>query len=333
MSANPDRSTPVKIARLLRDALAAEVAGRINEAVSLLQDVAQLDGRDLRTLHRLGDLHRNRLNNSARAASWYAREARCHEQEGAAVRAIAAWRLVVRCAPARLEAYERIGALYVDLGHVADARIHYETSARELLAAGLAAEAAILRAHLEAIEPVAEPVAAPPTTPAVPGEEPDADALSLAAEREQYARLYYHHGMHALARQQLEDLIASLPDHVPARELLVDVCRALGDAPAAAEHLRVLTDLLRRDGGNAPAADARRGPTAEAPGHGAPDDEPCELPPFEEWSSPELDVTAAEIDVTADLMDAVRDDLERFVDTLGKGPVAAPARRPKTGGL
>ena len=149
---------------------------------------------------------------------------------------------------------------------------------------------------------------------------PDADALSLAAEREQYARVYFHHGLNALARRQLEDLLAILPAHVGARQLLVEVCRALDDQPAAAEHLRVLTELLRRESG--PGATARAQPSGQA---SAVAEEPCELPPFEEWGAQDTDATADvettnDSDVTADLMDAVRDELERFVEGLGGGP-------------
>jgi tetratricopeptide (TPR) repeat protein len=329
MSTNSDRSKQATLARLLREAAVAEAAGRLSEATAVLQEVAELDPRDQRTLHRLGDIHRTRLNRPDRAASWYAREAHCLEHEGFAARAIAAWRLVVRCVPARLEAYERIGALYASLGRVADARLHYETSARELQAQGFAQEAAILRAQLAAMEPVEDAAPAPrgeaaPAPGAGPAAEaaaaassvPDSDALGLAAEREQDARVYYHHGLHSLARRQLEDLLALLPGHVGARQLLVDVCRALGDQEAAAEHLRVLTDLLRRESGAAAVTAA---------------DEPCELPPFEEWGDPAEAPDPAspeDLDVAAGLMDAVRGELERFVGGLPR-PASSRGEREK----
>lgn len=318
MSTNSERSKLAKVATLTRDATRAEAGGRLAEASALLQEVARLDPRDHRTLHRLGELHRTRLGRPRQAAAWYAREARCHEQDGSHTCAIAIWRLVARCDPSCLEAYERIGALYVELGRTADARQHYETSARELQAAGFATEAAILRAQLAAVLPVegtpakpgngrpggatsagvpaAEAKLAEPPKPEARAEAPDADASGLAAERFQEARLFHHYGLQQQARELLEDLLTSLPDHAEARQLLVEVCRTLGDAEAAAQHLRVLTDLLRRQGQDA-------GP--------APSD-PWELPPIEEW------VPEPERDLQAELMEAIRDDVERVVEGLNR---------------
>lgn len=185
MSSNPDRSRLAQVARVSRQAQAAMAAGRLPEAVALLKEAAQLDPRDRRTLHRLGDLHRIHLNRFPEAAGYYAVEARCEEREGFHARAIALWKLALRCEPGALEAHERIGALYVELGRVADARLHYEESARALMEAGLAADAAILRAHLATVEGPAgarvpdlppPPVPAPGPAPAAPP--PDDDAAS-----------------------------------------------------------------------------------------------------------------------------------------------------------
>jgi tetratricopeptide (TPR) repeat protein len=344
MSTNSERSKLAKVATLTRDARRAEAAGSLVEAAALYQEVARLDPHDHRTLHRLAELHRTRLNRPRQAASWYEREARCHEQEGSHTCAIAIWRLVARCDPSRLEAYERIGALYVELARPADARQHYESAARELQAAGLAAEAAILRAQLAAIEPVEEtparqrggngrpaathtaevqggtntaeakatealPSAIGPSTPPVSvptslqdGDAPDADASSLAAERFQQARLFHQYGLLQQARGQLEGLLRSLPDHAEARQLLVEVCRALGDAPAAAQHLRTLTDLLRRQGQDAV----------------PPSSDPWEMPPIEEWVPGEAVPEDSGRDLQSELLESVRDDLERVVEGLNR---------------
>ena len=308
MSTNPERSRLARIATLLRQAQAAEAAGRVAEAVSLLQEVVRLDPRDRRTLHRLGDLFRIRLNRFREAGSWYARAARRQEEEGFHGRALALWRLVLRCDPALVEAYERIGALCVEMGHVADARLHYERGARELKEAGLVREAAILRAHLAALQPAeaerpatppvpAAPVEAAPEPKAGPESSPDADALDLAADRLQNGRLFHHYGLQEQARQQLEELLASLPEHVEARQLLVEVCRALGDQEAAAQHLRALTWILRQQGEAAT-------PVAE---------EHVPLPPVEEWLPED-----AAADPLGDLMAAIREDVERVVEGLSR---------------
>ena len=168
MSGNPGRSRLGQVARLSRESEAAAAAGRFAEAVALLKEAVRLDPRDRRALHRLGDLHRIRLNRFREAAACYAREARCEEAEGFHARAIALWRLALRCDPARLEGYERIGALYVELGRTADARQHYERSAAELREAGLVPEAAIVRAHLAALSPPAIAVVDPPVPAAPP---------------------------------------------------------------------------------------------------------------------------------------------------------------------
>jgi tetratricopeptide (TPR) repeat protein len=311
MSGTPERSRLARLSQLQREAQAAESAGRVAQAVAALEEVVRLDPRDRRTLHRLGDLHRARLNRFAEAASFYAREARCQEEEGFEARAIAAWRLVARCDPGRLEAYERIGALYVALGRAADARQHYERSAAELREAGLVREAAILRAHLAALDAPGEQAPAPaggpegtlarlaPVDPAADSPEalPDADALHLAQDRLQNGRLFRHYGLHEQARQQLEELLASLPEHLEARQLLVEVCRALGDQEAAAQHLRVATMLLRRDG--------------RAGGAGEPAED---APAVEEWAFAEEPA-----DPMAGLLDEIREDVERLVERIAKG--------------
>ena len=312
MSTNPERSKPARIGTLLRQAKEAEERGRVAEAASFLQEVVQLDPRDRRTLHRLGDLFRIRLNRFREAAEWYVREARAQEEEGFHGRAIALWRLVLRCDPARVEAHERVGALYVEMGHVADARLHYERAALELKEAGLVREAAVLCAHLAVLRPVEEaavepevavaaPAAAAPGAAVVaepaPEPPPDADAIEFAADRLQNGRLFHHYGLHPQARQQLEELLASLPEHVEARQLLVDVCRALGDHEAAAQHLRVATRVMRGQG--------------EAPATG----EAWESP-VEEWDGepPAEDPPAG--DPLASLLGEIRGDVERLVDAL-----------------
>lgn len=303
MSGTPSQSRLGHVARLSREADAAALAGRVNEAVALLKEAARLDPRDRRTLHRLGDIHRRRLDRPKEAAGHYAKEALCEESEGFEARAIALWRLVLRCDPGRLEAYERVGALYVALGRPADARHHYERSAAELRAAGLVQEAAIVRAHLAALSPataaVEEAVASPDAGVGAVAEEatPDDNAADLASDRLQNGRLFHHYGLHQQAREQLELLVASLPDHVEARQLLVEVCRATEDHDAAAQHLRVVTRLLVQRG------------QAETP-TAAPAVE-WELPPVEEWV-----LEDAPPDPMADLLEEIREDVERVVVSL-----------------
>jgi tetratricopeptide (TPR) repeat protein len=307
LSSNPERSRLAQAGRLGRQAEAAAAAGRVAEAVALLKEALRLDPHDRRTLQRLADIHRAQLGRPREAAGYYAARARCEEREGFETRAIAVWKLALRCDPALLEARERIGALYVGLGLAADARLHYETSAREMAEAGRVEEAAILRAHLATIEAPGVPAAverpSPPagTEPAraVPEErEPDDTALEFAADRFQSARLFHHYGMQAQARQQLEELVASLPEHLEGRQLLVEVCRALGDDEAAAQHLRVVTFVLRRQGEAPPPAS----------------EEPWALPPVEEWVVEEPE------DPMASLMDEIREDVERVIERLnGKG--------------
>jgi tetratricopeptide (TPR) repeat protein len=151
LSSSPGRSRLAELARLVRQADAAEAAGRAEEAASLLGEVVRLDPGDKRALHRLGDLNRFRLKRLGEAGRCYAAEARAEERDDFQARALALWRLVVRCDPAGLEAHERIGALCVALGRLADARANYETTAREMERAGRVPEAAILRAHLAAL--------------------------------------------------------------------------------------------------------------------------------------------------------------------------------------
>ena len=317
MSGTPAHSRLGQVARLSREAEAAAQAGRVNEAIALLKEAARLDPRDRRTLHRLGDIHRRRLNRPKEAAGYYAKEALCEESEGFEARAIAVWRLVLRCDPGMLEGYERIGALYVELGRLADARQHYERSAADLRAAGLVQEAAIVRAHLAALAPEAAPLTDPsagdsPAGPCaaaagtvLPAPEetapeetgPDDNAADLATDRLQNGRLFHHYGLHQQAREQLELLVASLPEHLEARQLLVEVCRAVEDHEAAAQHLRVVTRLLVRRGQAETPAAAK---AAE-----------WDLPPVEEWA-----LEDAPADPMADLLEEIREDVERVVVSL-----------------
>lgn len=311
MSGSPGRSKLGQATRLSRQGEAAAVAGRVKEAIALLEEAVRLDPRDRRALHRLGDLHRRHLNRFREAAGYYAREARCEESEGFEARAIAVWRLALRCDPGALEAYERIGALYVELGRTPDARQHYERSAAELREAGLVQEAAILRAHLAALSPsegAVEPPAprreaAVPASPEAEEPPPDDNAVDLASDRLQNGRLFHHYGLHQQAREQLELLVASLPEHVEGRQLLVEVCRAVEDHEAAAQHLRVVTRLLCQRGEAATAA--------EAPGA------TWELPPIEEWA-----LEDPPTDPMASLLEEIREDVERAIvriDRKGSG--------------
>ncbi len=89
-------------------------------------------------------------------------------------------------------------------------------------------------------------------------------------------------------------MLKSLPEHLKARQLLVEVCRALGDDEAAAQHLRVVTLLLRREG-------EAKEPVPE---------EPLGLPPVEEWTADEPQ------DPMADLVEEIRQDVERALDQI-----------------
>jgi tetratricopeptide (TPR) repeat protein len=302
VSSNPGQSRLARVARLSREAEAAAAAGRVADAAALLKEAVRLDPGDRRTLHRLGDLHRIHLKRPLEAAGYYAAKARCEEREGFDARAIAAWKLALRCDPAMLEAHERIGALYVRLGLLADARLHCERSAGALKDAGLVAEAAILAAHLAALVEAPAPEAAARPAPAVPAAreaergvpdapEPDDTALAFAADRMKSARLYHHYGLHPQAREQLKELLKLLPEHLEGRQLLVEVCRALGDEEAAAQHLRVVTLLLRRGG------------EAEAP-------KPSDPPPIEEWMGEEPE------DPMACFVEEIRGEVERALDRI-----------------
>ena len=91
--------------------------------------------------------------------------------------------------------------------------------------------------------------------------------------------------------------MASLPEHLEARQLLVEVCRAVEDHDSAAQHLRVVTRLLVQRGQAETPAAAK---AAE-----------WDLPPVEEWSLE--DVPA---DPMADLLEEIREDVERVVVSL-----------------
>jgi tetratricopeptide (TPR) repeat protein len=310
VSLNPGRSRQAKLASLVREARAAEAANRIPETISLLREAVQLDAHDRRTLHWLGNLFRIRLSRLNEAAAWYAREARAHEREDHSARALAAWRLVLACRPLDVEAHERIGAIYAATGRLADARQHYEKSERVLRDAGLGREASILRAQREALEeppPARPPVPAghPDPTPAPPGLDAatDAEAFAYAEERLTRARLFHHNGLDAEARRLLEEALALAPEHVAARQLLVEVCRALGDAEAAAHHLDVLVHVMRRLG------------QATV----LPSGEPVGLPPVEEWDPEDPGDAGPDVLVgegLVDLLEDVRGDLERLVDRI-----------------
>lgn len=304
MSSHPGRTRLAEVARLVRQAESAEAAGRPQEAASLLEEIVRLDPGDKRALHRLGDLYGIRLKRLPDAARCYAAEARAEERDDFQARALALWRLVVRCDPGRVEAHERIGALLLAAGRLADARAHYDSTSLRLQAAGRLPEASILRSHLAALAefgaPRPEPAARSEEVTASPTATADDNAADLAADRLQNGRLFHHYGLHQQARVQLEDLLRSLPDHLEARRLLVEVCRALEDADAAAEHMRAVTRLLRERGvAEVPAAP--RGPADDLP--------------IEEWVGM---VEAVPADPMAELAEAIREDVERVVEALDR---------------
>jgi type II secretory ATPase GspE/PulE/Tfp pilus assembly ATPase PilB-like protein len=133
-------------------------------------------------------------------------------------------------------------------------------------------------------------MAAPPLPATAAPAEADETATAFAADRMQSARLFHHYGLQPQAREQLEDLLKSLPEHIEARQLLVEVCRSLGDNTSAAGHLRVVTVLLRRE--------------AEAP--------PGALLPVEEWAADEP------TDPAADFVEDLRRDVERALDRIAR---------------
>jgi len=300
VSTNPGRSRQAQIASLVRRARAAEAAGDVPQAISLLREVARLDPNDRTTPHRIGELFRMRLERPADAATWYAVAARAQEREGFPHRAIAEWRLVVGCRPLHVEAHERIAALYAASGRLADARLQYERSERTLREGGLVREAAILQAQREALED-ASPTASsrcvasaaeyapgrsapPPPTPTPapqpalpPGAVDETEAHRLAAERLSCGRVYRHFGLFAEARRQLEEVIAAFPDHLEALRQLADVCREMGDLAAASAHLDRFVHLMKSAG------------------------------------------TAAPADPLAEVLEESRADLERLIDRLGRG--------------
>jgi tetratricopeptide (TPR) repeat protein len=304
VSSNPGRSKLAEIARLASHADAAERAGRHEDAVAFLEALIRLDPNDRRTLHRLGDLHRIRLGRQRDAAGYYAHAARCEEREGFEARALALWRLVVRCDPQQIEAHSRIGRLLVSLGRLADARAHYQKAAEHLEGGGRPADAAILRQRLADLADhvlVRPEPSAPAAPPAASAEDSvDDNAADLAADRFQNGRLFHNYRLHQQARTQLEHLLASLPSHIEGRRLLVEVCRALEDEAAASEHMRILTRQMRQQG--------------VAPSPPGPAGAPEELP-IEEWIGMEEESPA---DPIADLLDEIRDDVERVVDGLDR---------------
>jgi tetratricopeptide (TPR) repeat protein len=258
VSTNPGRSRQAQIASLVRRALAAEAAGEAAQAISLLREAARLDPGDRWTPHRIGELFRVRPERPADAATWYAIAARAQEREGLPHRAIAEWRLVLACRPLHVEAHERIAALYGAAGRLADARLQSERSERTLREAGLFREAAILQAQREALEDAPPAVPSRRVAPALPPPpEPcagdETEAHRLAAERLSCGRVYRHFGLFAEARRHLEEVVAAFPRHLEALRLLADVCREMGDAPAASGHLDRFVHLMKSAGTAAPA--------------------------------------------------------------------------------
>jgi tetratricopeptide (TPR) repeat protein len=291
VSLNPNRSKQAQIASLVRRARGAEARGSILETIDLLREVAELDPDDRRTLHHLGDIFRLKLNRMSDAATWYARAARALERDDLPIRALASWRTVLQCNPLDVEAHERIGALYVETGRLADARVHWARSEQVLREAGLGRDAAIIRVQREAIDPAAHQMAAAasdsdelPRDPlaettripelswlpravrppeATPDPLADASAEALVAERVESGRSFFQYGLHGDARRALEEALALAPEHLEARELLARACRELGDTPAATYHFEMLAQVVRRHAQSAVPSPPPAGPTGD----------------------------------------------------------------------
>ncbi len=137
----------------------AASAGRIDEAIELLEEVLEQDPDDAKTASRLGDLYASAEDVLA-AVQYFRRAADIHEREDHLGRAIAIWKKVLRLRPDLWDVYGWLGDLYVRGNRAPDARRLYRGVLPELERRKHAGMVRFFESRLEDLDP--KPTAAAP---------------------------------------------------------------------------------------------------------------------------------------------------------------------------
>jgi len=215
-------------------ARAEERAGRIGQAIAVLQEAAERGPDDWTNLRMLADLL-TRTGERRTANEHYRRLAQNYELDGLHAQAIAVWKRILSNEPEFAGAHLKLGELYALAGLRADSRRHYEAALERYRKDGHAREVAQIEARLAHLAAVPTPG---PVAPAVPPLSPEQAAgreempevvdAEFVKESLLEARLFRRYGLELQARARLDALLSRFPDHAEGRRELADLLHESG---------------------------------------------------------------------------------------------------------
>ena len=126
--------------------------GKIRQAISEYQRVAENDPRDFSTLNILGDLY-VKSSEKHEAVECYTKVAEHYNKQGFAHKAIAVYNKIARLQPNSMEVSEKLAQLYQSKGSIAEARTHYVSLAEQHQRKGQKAEALTVWKQIAELDP------------------------------------------------------------------------------------------------------------------------------------------------------------------------------------
>jgi tetratricopeptide (TPR) repeat protein len=139
-------------ARVLQQAQTLAVRGHYERAVNEWKKLAAESPHDGSIYNSMGDLHLKR-NALADAVACFLKAAEAFKCEGAILKAIAAYKKVLKCDPTKYDVYQSMGDLNVERGLISSAVQDYHTAAKHYLKARRPQEALTLYQKIIAIDP------------------------------------------------------------------------------------------------------------------------------------------------------------------------------------
>jgi pilus assembly protein FimV len=128
------------------------VRGKLQAAIDQFRKVLAANPDDTSTLNRVGDLYA-RLDQVDEAIDLFGQAAEHFTQEGFFLKGIALYKKIIRLDPSRIEPGAKLAELQRRQGLVTDARVQYQSVARQYLQAGDASSAIRIYKELVDLEP------------------------------------------------------------------------------------------------------------------------------------------------------------------------------------
>jgi tetratricopeptide (TPR) repeat protein len=218
--------------------------GRLSNAVSDYERIAQEDPSDLNVLNTIGDLS-VRLGNVEKATVYFKRVGDAYAAEGYTVKAIAVYKKLTKHNPNAQDAVRRLAELYTQQGMNNDARAQYMTVAEGLLRNDDKAGAAEILLKILELDPNHPPTQARLAQVYVQlGKKAEARDVFFRSAQAQRAR----GGLEA-CDAALNQVLELSPGFAPALLLRGETRLEAGDAPGAVQALESLPEIDSRPEG------------------------------------------------------------------------------------